>query len=48
MEAIKLVAQANELLKKYLVENDIDNDGMLAEAYSLLEQAIEKMTENMK
>lgn len=51
MEAIndvsKAVAQSLDLIKKYLYENDIDNEPYLEDVQSLLENALEKLINKM-
>ena len=43
----KSLAQAIELIKQYLAENDIDRQVMLESAQIVLEKALEKLTHKM-
>lgn len=42
-EMIKYIAQAKELMQKYLEDNDIENDSYLEEAIKLLNIALDNI-----
>ena len=42
-DALKLIAKSVELLKKYIDENDIDNDAYIEDSINHLNEAIDKL-----
>lgn len=46
-DSLKQVSKSAELVKKYLEENDIENDSMLEDALKLLENVVEALSKTI-